>query len=101
MKERLCDDIKHLKKIEISPSNNQFVFKENQYLLGKSDQHNDEFDILIFANGDIKTISIPSNIKIISSFAFAECKHLRTVIIPQNSNLHTNENDSFTCSRNF
>lgn len=63
--------------------------KENKYLLGKSDPNNDEFDILLFASRDIEKISIPSNIRIISSYAFNYCLSLKKVEIPLNSNLES------------
>ena len=50
--------------------------KEDKYLVGKSDSSKVEFDILLFACRDIEDICILSNIKIISSFAFSECKKL-------------------------
>ena len=31
--------------IEISPLNGQFIFKDDKYLIGKSDQNNNESDI--------------------------------------------------------
>ena len=61
--------------------------KDDKYLIGKSDSNNDEFDNLLFVIRDIKEISIPSNIKIISSYAFENCYHLTKVEIETNSNL--------------
>ena len=58
------------KKFIISPLNDQFIFKDGKFLLGKSDSSNDEFDNLLFVRRDIEEFSIPSNIKIISPFAF-------------------------------
>ena len=60
----------------ISSSNNQFILKDDKVLFGKSDEKNDEFDILLFACRDIEKVSIPSNIKIISSNAFDYCKKI-------------------------
>lgn len=61
--------------------------KDNKYLIGKSDAKKDEFDILLFACRDIEKISIPSNIKTISSCAFNHCHKLAKVEIPNNSKL--------------
>ena len=110
-----------MKKIIISPSNDQFIFKDGQYLLGKSDKNSDEFDILLFVNRDLKNISIPTNIKIISSDAFSEakieeifippnvskisenafssCQNLKKVVIPTNSNLQVIESYAFIYSK--
>ena len=95
LKEGWCSDTDYLKKISVSPMNNHFVFKEDKYLLGKSDSNQDEFDILLFARRDIEEISIPSNIKIISSYAFANCDNLIKVEIPPNSNLQAIERYAF------
>ena len=78
-------------KIIISPSNGQFKFIDDEYLIGKSESSNEEFDTLLFVRRDIKEISIPSNIKIISSYAFDKCKNLTKVEFETNSNLQTIE----------
>ncbi|KAK8867106.1 hypothetical protein M9Y10_010078 [Tritrichomonas musculus] len=54
--------------------------------------------ILLFANRNIEEISIPSNIKIISSFAFNNCKKLRKVEFPTNSKLETIGPNAFSSS---
>ena len=72
LKEGWCHWTKKLTKIIISPMNNQFIFKDNKLLLGKTCPDNDEFDVILFAARDIEEISIPSNIKIISSYAFEQ-----------------------------
>ncbi len=63
-------------KITISPSNGQFKIEEDSYLIGKNESNKDEFDILLFGCRDIEKISVPSNIKVISSFAFNFCQNL-------------------------
>ena len=112
LKEGWCSNTSNLTKIIISPSNGQFILKNDNYLVCKSDQSNEEFDIFLFVRRDIKEICIPSNIKIISSYsfqnsniesisippsvnkicedAFEECKNLRQIEIPTNSNLQKN-----------
>ena len=59
---------------------------------------NDEFDILLFASRDIEEISIPSNIKIISSYAFEFCRYLTNVEIPTDSNLQIIKSNAFYIS---
>ena len=117
LKEGWCNETKYLKRIIISPSNCQYEFKEDKYLVCKSDSNNDEFDKLLFVRRDIDEFSIPSNIKIISSSAFqhsniktifipssvskicdsafSNCKNLHKVEIPTNSNLQTIESNAF------
>ena len=73
LKEGWCNS-KYLKKIIISPSNDHFIFKDDKYLLGKSDKNSDEFDVLLFVIRELKEFSIPTNIKIISPCAFSESK---------------------------
>ena len=96
LKEGWCSSTANLNKIIISPSNSQFKIQDNKYLIGKSDPNKEEFDNLLFVYKDIKEISIPSNIKIISSYAFEYCFYLTKVEIPTNSNLHTIEKCAFS-----
>ncbi|KAK8842998.1 hypothetical protein M9Y10_025185 [Tritrichomonas musculus] len=121
LKERWCYRTDNLKKIIISPSNDQFKFEDDRYLISKSDSNNDEFDTLLFVRRDIKKFSIPSNIKIISSYAFSrsnietifipskvtkicenafyDCRNLTKVEIPTNSNLQTIGSNAFSGSK--
>ena len=120
LKERWCYRTDNLKKIIISPSNDQFKFEDDRYLISKSDSNNDEFDTLLFVRRDIEKFSIPSNIKIISSDAFSRsnietifiptkvtkicenafyyCSNLTNVEIPTNSNLQIIESRAFKWS---
>ena len=120
LREGWCHGADKLTKIIISPSNDQFIFNEDKYLLGKTDPTSDEFDKFLFVRRDIKEISIPSNIKIISSYAFSNsnierifipskisaiceyafcfCKNLKKVEIPPNSNLQTIGSHAFSNS---
>lgn len=82
-----CRYTNKLTKITISESNDWFLISDNKLLLGKSEDENDEFDILLFACKDIKEAQITSNIKIITSYSFFGCQQLTKVEIPLNSNL--------------
>ena len=42
LREGWCHETSNLTKIIISPSNDQFTFKEDKYLLGKTDPNIDE-----------------------------------------------------------
>ena len=90
-----CIHTSNLKKIIISPFNSRFKFKDDKYLLSKSDQNSDEFDILLFARRDFKEISILSNIKIISSYVFFEWQNLTKVEFATDSNLQIIEPYAF------
>ena len=72
------------------------MFKDDKYLLGKSDINNDEFDILLFVRHDIYNFFIPSNIKIIGSFSF-EYSDITSILIPSNVTKIC-ENAFFHCS---
>ena len=104
LKEGWCCDTFKLTKIIISPLNNRFKYINEKYLLGKINENNNEFDSFLFARRDIEEISIPSNIKVISPYAFYNCSSLTKVEIPTNSNLQTIDENAFLCSnikRNF
>ena len=84
LKEGWCSDTRELIRIIISPSNGQFIFKEDKYLICKSNENNEnneEFDKLVFVRRDIKEISIPRNIKIIGSYSF-ERSNIEEISIP-------------------
>ena len=94
LKKGWCCETSGLTEITISPLNDHFVFKDGKYLLGKSEENSNEFDVLLFAIPKIIEVSIPSNIKIISSYAFSK-HHLKKVEIPKNSNLQVIESYAF------
>ena len=99
LKEGWCSYANYLKRIIVSPLNCQFKFIEDKYLVGKSEPNKEEFDVLLFARRDINEISIPSNIKIISSSAFFLCRNLNKVEIPTNSNLQLIGSSAFESSQ--
>ena len=68
----LCD----LTEIEISPKNHSFIYFENKYLLGKSEEKSDKFDSLYITRRDIEEAVIPSQIKTIKYLAFNALKSL-------------------------
>ena len=97
---------KKLTKILISPLNDQFIFKDNKYLLGKTNSNSDEFDILLFASYEIDFLQILMlldlihlEIHLLKKFlfhqvyskicenAFYSCFRLEKVEILKNSNL--------------
>ena len=81
LKDGWCKGTNYLKKIIISPSNGQYEYKENKYLICKSELSKDEFDELLFVRRAIEEFSIPSNIKIISSYSFHFSK-IKSICIP-------------------
>ena len=74
---------KKLIPITIMPGNKHFKSYDNKLILGKSDMENEEFDVIIIAFRNIKSVLIPPNIKKIASYAFSESK-IESVTIPPN-----------------
>ena len=87
IKEKWCIGTTKLTKITISPLNGQFILKDDKILLGKSDKKTINLTFYCLHVATLKKVSIQSNIKKISSRAFAECKNLTEVEIPRDSNL--------------
>lgn len=79
IKDGWCNDTPNLTVIKIAEGNKNFIFYEDKFLLGKSSQSNDVYDILLFARRDIETANIPSHIKIISPYSFEKCQGLTNV----------------------
>ena len=96
--EEWCRGLNNLKRIVVSPFNNKFKFKDDKYLVGKSDENAEEYDNLLFVRRDINEFFLPPNIKVIKSCAFFWCQNLRRIEFPTNSNLHTIEKYAFSSS---
>ncbi|KAK8895331.1 hypothetical protein M9Y10_023791 [Tritrichomonas musculus] len=93
-----CNETPNLTKIIISPNNKNFVYYEDKFLLGKSDQKSDVFDILCFARRDIEYATIPSFIRIISPYAFALCNKLEQIEFSTDSQLQIIGEKAFSFS---
>lgn len=63
------------------------IYYENNFILGKSDINSDFFDVLHFARRNIKKATIPSFIKYISEGAFNDCRQLNNVEFDDKSKL--------------
>lgn len=88
LEEEWCANINNLIKVEVKVNGKEnIMYYDNKFLLGKSDQKSDIFDILIFARRNIENAVIPSFIKRISSYAFHYCIKLNRVFFEENSNL--------------
>lgn len=112
-----CYNTSNLSRIAIVPKNEYFIYFDNQMILGKSDIDSDVYDILFFIRRDSKTITIPSFVKQIASYAFQysqiekifiphhvtkicegafdHCDQLKCVEFEKNSELQTIEQDAF------
>lgn len=74
-----CYRVMKLTRIIIPETNKQLIYQNNELLLGKSDINSDIYDIVLFANKEIKKAIIPSFIKRIDPSSFYSCKQLTTV----------------------
>lgn len=81
LKENWNAGIANLNQIEIMNDNYKNCEENDQLIVGKSDFKKDEYDVLIFACRNIETVTIPSYIKYISSYAFENSK-IKTISFP-------------------
>lgn len=72
-------------KVIINKNNKYYKNDEKNpnFILGKSDKKSDDFDVLVCAWGNIKTVAIPSNVKQIAPFAFSSLDINDVVILKQ------------------
>ena len=67
--------------IELSKENKNFLMIEDQFLLGKSNEKSDDFDILLFVRRDVNEVKIPSCVKEIDGYAFSGCFSLCSIFL--------------------
>lgn len=73
--------------VSISPENHNLLFLNEKIIIGKTDQNNDNYDVILFACRDIEEENIPDYVKKIGPYAFSKCKQLRTIHFSENSQL--------------
>lgn len=78
---------KKLKKIELSLDNPIYKKYEDKMIIKKSNEEEENYDVLVFCERDIEKVTIPIFIKKIDSFAFQYCERLKEVEILPNSDL--------------
>lgn len=84
-----CNGTYNLKHVIVMPNNKNYKNYDDKLIVGKSDVQKEEYDVLVFACRDAKTVTIPSNIKRIESYAFFGCKQLQCFEVPKNSELQS------------
>lgn len=82
-------------KIELHETNSNFFNFNNQMILAKSNPNGDEFDMVLYSNRNNVQVEIPSFIKCICSYAFSQCKKLRTVSFKHDSKLRSIGQNAF------
>ena len=95
LKKAWCRKLENLTEIKISPSNRNFQYHNNQYLLGKPQEKPDEFSILYYAKNDLEEALVPSQVQIVNNWSFTMNTKLKTVIFPENSKLKVIKSDAF------
>lgn len=98
IKDGWCSGTPKLLNISISPQNKNFLYLDNKLLLCKSDQQQDTYDKIIFARRDIESVVIPSFVKFIASYSFHECQRIKSVEFPEDSQLMSIGESSFSIS---
>lgn len=91
---------KFKKNIIISPNNKNFKYEDEecQIIVGKRYFSSETYDSIILANRNIENLTIPSSISYINLYAFQLCKRLKTIKIPEDSQIKTISKDSFAFS---
>lgn len=74
-------------KITISPQNKVFKYIDGEMIVAKSNPEEDNFDVLVFADCNIKHATIPSSIKTINSYSFFNCQILNSIEFSEGSEL--------------
>ena len=91
-------DTVKLKQINIMPNNPNFTLYDDKFVLGKSNPQNENFDVLIFANRDLKTALVPNFIRIIGNYSFGRCENLENVEFSDDSELRIICENAFSLS---
>lgn len=68
----------------------------NDFILGKTNQNSDVFDILLLANPKIEKAIIPSFVRIVYYNAFYGCKMLKSVEFSSHTRIKIIESDAFS-----
>ena len=91
-------NMNNLKSIEISKQNKFLMMIDNHLLIKKTEENNENFDVLVYSLNDVKKVVIPKYIKRISSYSFSKIKTLKSVVFSQNSELISIEKEAFSHS---
>ena len=97
MQKGWCRSTVQLNKIVIMPQNTKYIFYNNEMVLSKDDTNNVNYNILVFARRDIQSVAIPNFINRIDSYAFSECS-IESITIPTNV-LIISEGAFFKCRK--
>ncbi|KAK8838865.1 hypothetical protein M9Y10_032907 [Tritrichomonas musculus] len=93
-----CNYLNDLTEIEVSPKNSRFIFYKKEFLLGKSIETSDKFDVLNYARFDIEEAVIPPQVAHINKYSFSNHKKLKKIGYSSNSKLNAIDNFAFSIS---
>lgn len=96
IKSGFCKETYRFKKIEIIRNGAENIkFIDDKILVGKSDVTSDIFDVVLFARRDIEEVVISPEIKRIGAHSFEHCRKIKSITIPDNSELQYIDEFSF------
>lgn len=93
-----CAEMAQLSKINVCDLNQNFKEIEGEMIVGKSEVESDVFDVIVFGYKNVKSVTIPSYVKTVGSFAFSGSYELEEVIVGDDSQLETIGKEAFADS---
>ncbi|KAK8898234.1 hypothetical protein M9Y10_000512 [Tritrichomonas musculus] len=91
-----CNDVKKVEKINVSSNNQYYSSIDDQYIIGRSSNEKENFDVLVFSVRNIEKATVPDFIEIIGPQSFANCTNLRRVEFSKDSKLRVIGKNSFS-----
>ena len=98
LKDEWCNMTPNLNQISISSDNPYYKTYEDKFIIGKSTNQQENFDVLVFCVRNIQNVKIPDFIKIIGQYAFNCCYRIQKPEISNESKLQIIEKDAFSYS---
>lgn len=89
LEEGWCNETSQLFNVSISAKNPNYKYINNAFIIGKSDKNNNNYDVINFSRRNIEQCVIPSNIKRICSYSFANCSKLDSIEFSEDSELNS------------
>ena len=99
LQEGWCSYLEKLIKINIFQSNKNYTLYQDKFILGKSSQEKENFNVLLFSFRNVEKVIIPDFIEVIGPYAFELCTKLKYIEISPNSKLKEIKNDAFSNSK--
>lgn len=82
LKNEWCNGTYYLNDVKVIPNGEENIIDfNNEFILGKSDLKNDDYDVLLFSKRNLEFVMIPDLVKIITPYSFSESS-VKEVILP-------------------